>query len=105
MTDHDLTHTSKRSDVHPPARDTNPGHRYSVIGIRHDGTEEVVGWTDHADGGKLAEGVSSWPRFEFCRVEDTERTICDARFMSDGAVVHCYLTRDHDGAHSLREIA
>lgn len=41
----------------------NPGRPYEVVGVRHDGTEEVVGWTDCADGGQILDGVKEWPRY------------------------------------------
>jgi hypothetical protein len=47
-----------------PVADENPGHPYVVVGIKRDGTEDVIGWTDHEDGGKLLKGVNAWPKYE-----------------------------------------
>jgi len=48
----------------PNVSPTNPGHAYEVVGIRHDGTEEPIGWTDDPEGGSLLAGVKLWPRYK-----------------------------------------
>ena len=43
----------------------NPGRPFEVVGVRRlDDTEEIIGWVDDEDGGKLLEGAKLWPRYK-----------------------------------------
>lgn len=45
------------------AKGPRPDQPFEVVGVRHDGTKEIIGWTAAADGGDLLKGAIQWPRY------------------------------------------
>lgn len=49
------------------------GQTYQVVQVQHDGTEMVWGWTNEADGGRLASAAKLHPETASVRVIDRAR--------------------------------
>lgn len=52
------------------------GQRYEVRAVGMQGTEFVVGWTEHSDGGGLAKTVERHPVWTLSRIVDRQRRGC-----------------------------
>lgn len=51
-------------------RTGDEGQRYEVHGILEDGTDEIMGWTNHEDGGGLFKSAKLWPRYKDAYILD-----------------------------------